>query len=435
MSWEWVLGVWTCIGIAWWVVAFVLVMSVRNRRHCAGKPDPRRITVFKPLPRSLGEEEFARFDKPIESFIADLDENSELLIGCHRPDQARLEDYVRRMRERHPDADVRLVVHENPNRYPHPKVSWMCVLAPYATGELWLWSDSDMRAPPGTIRSMRVDYERTKARCLTSPYVVRQTRTSAEMLDTLYVNLEFYPGVILLSGQNMIQFGLGSGMLFEAEDFKRRVDWDFLGGCLAEDFHLGGLLKPTQLGSMCLSTVPAARGWKEAFLHYLRWQKNVRWCRPLPYAAQLIIHSVARLAGLVAHQPARTSRLVWAVGRVGRRFHRRPVDLPGGGLLDRLEKTPHHSALEPAPGALLVRLLVPVAHRLAGTEVVVPPPGCQTPNRSAGGPARTRVRIEDVTTWPSSLPSGLAGSNRFWSSFVCRWRGPSAALESSLSLR
>ena len=302
MSWEWVLGIWTCIGIAWWVVAFVLVMSVRTRRHGPGKADPRRITVFKPLPRSLGEEEFARFDKPIESFIADLDKNSELLIGCHRPDQARLEDYVKRMRERHPDADVRLVAHENPNRYPHPKVSWMRVLAPHATGELWLWSDSDMHAPPGTIRSMRVDYERTKARCLTSPYVVRQTGTSAEMLDTLYVNLEFYPGVILLSGQNMIQFGLGSGMLFEAEDFKRRVDWDFLGGCLAEDFHLGGLLKPTQVGSMCLSTVPAARGWTEALLHYLRWQKNVRWCRPLPYAAQLIIIPLLGwLAWLLTH--------------------------------------------------------------------------------------------------------------------------------------
>jgi hypothetical protein len=289
MSWEWILGIWTCIGIAWWVVAFVLVMSARNRRPGTGTPDPRRITVFKPLPRFLSEEEFARFDKPIETFIADLDGNSELLIGCHRPDQARMEDYVRKMRERHPGADVRLVVRENPNQYPHPKVSWMRVLEPCATGELWLWSDSDMHAPPGTIRSMRVDYERTKARCLTSPYVIRQTRTSAEMLDTLYVNLEFYPGVILLSGQHMIQFGLGSGMLFEAEDFRRRVDWDFLGGCLAEDFHLGGLLKPTQLGSMCLNTLPAARGWSEAFLHYLRWQKNVRWCRPLPYAAQMII--------------------------------------------------------------------------------------------------------------------------------------------------
>jgi len=289
MSWELILGIWTCIGIAWWVVAFVLVMSARNRHPGTGNPDPRRITVFKALPRSLSEEEFARFDKPIESFIADLDENCELLIGCHRPDQPRMEAYVQKMRERHPGADVRLVVQENPNRYPHPKVSWMHALEPHATGELWLWSDSDMHAPPGTIRSMRMDYERTKARCLTSPYVIRQRGTPAEMLDTLYVNLEFYPGVILLSGQSMIQFGLGSGMLFEAADFKRRVNWDFLGGCLAEDFHLGSLLRPTQLGSMCLSTLPAARGWSEALLHYLRWQKSVRWCRPLPYAAQLII--------------------------------------------------------------------------------------------------------------------------------------------------
>ncbi len=289
MNWEWLLWGWTCIGIAWWVVALLLVISARDRRHETVKPDPRRLTVFKPLPGPLSDREFARFEGPIESFIADLDNNTELLIGCHRPDQARLEGYVERMLNRYPGVDVRLVVHEGPNRYPHPKVSWMHVLAPYATGNLWLWSDADMRAPPGTIRSMRADFTRTKARCLTSPYVIRSAGTSAEMLDTLYVNLEFYPGVILLSGQNMMQFGLGSGMLFEADDFKRRVDWEFLGGCLAEDFHLGGLLKPTQLGSMCLTTLPAATGWSEALLHYLRWQKNVRWCRPVPYAAQLVI--------------------------------------------------------------------------------------------------------------------------------------------------
>jgi len=289
MSWEWLLGIWTCVGVAWWVVAFSLVVSARSRRPDPENADTRRITVFKPLPRHLSDREFARFDSPIESFIADLDNNSELLIGCHQPDRVRLEAYVKRMRDRYPGAAIKLVVHENPNRYPHPKVSWMRVLAPHATGELWLWSDSDMHAPPGTIRSMRADFAKTRARCLTSPYVVRHPGTAAEMLDALYVNLEFYPGVVLLSGQNMIQFGLGSGMLFEAEDFKRRVDWEFLGGCLAEDFHLGGFLKPTQLGSMCMTTVPAAEGWSGAMLHYLRWQKTIRWCRPLPYAAQLVV--------------------------------------------------------------------------------------------------------------------------------------------------
>ena len=309
MNWEWLLWSWTCIGIAWWMVAFLLVISARNRKHETEEPDMRRLTVFKPLPGPLSDHEFARFDGPVESFIADMDNNSEMLIGCHRPDQARLERYVERMRSRYPGADIRLVAHEGPNRYPHAKVSWMYVLAPYATGELWLWSDADMHAPPGTIRSLRADFERTKARCLTSPYVIRSTGTAPEMLDTLYVNLEFYPGVILLSGQNMMQFGLGSGMLFEAEDFRRRVDWEFLGGCLAEDFHLGGLLKPTQLGSMCLTTLPAATSWLESLLHYLRWQKNVRWCRPVPYAAQLVIIPLLGWMAWLLAQPA--DRIAW----------------------------------------------------------------------------------------------------------------------------
>jgi ceramide glucosyltransferase len=310
MNGEWFLGIWTCIGIAWWVVAFVLVVGARRKPQPDGEPDTRRISVFKPLPRSMSDQEFARFDRSMESFIADLDGNSELLIGCHGPDEERLQRYVQRMRGRYPGAQVLLVVHENPSRYPHPKVSWMRVLAPYATGELWLWSDADMHAPPGTLRSLRIDYNRSRARCLTSPYVIRQSGRAPEMLDALYVNVEFYPGVVLLSGQKMIQFGLGSGMLFEAEEFRRRVDWDFLGGCLAEDFHLGGLLKPTQLGSMCLTTVPAEPGWKDALLHYLRWQKNIRWCRPGPFAAQLVVNPLLGWLTWMLVTPARQVALM-----------------------------------------------------------------------------------------------------------------------------
>ena len=76
----------------------------------------------------------------------------------------------------------------------------MRVLTPHATGELWLWSDADMVAPPGTLQSVRTDLAATKACCLTSPYIVKQAGSAAEMLDLLYVNLEFYPGVVLLSG-------------------------------------------------------------------------------------------------------------------------------------------------------------------------------------------------------------------------------------------
>jgi ceramide glucosyltransferase len=289
MSGEWILGIWTCLGIAWWMIAFILVATVKARPAGAQSADPRGITVFKPLPLSRNHQELARFANCIESFVADLDDNSELLIGCHLPDEERLQGFVQRMRGRYPDARIKLVVHENPNRYAHPKVSWLRILAQHASGELWFWSDADMLAPSGTIRSLRNDYAATKARMLTSPYVIHGIDRSMEMLEALYVNLELYPGVVLLDHLNLIRFAFGSGMLFEAEEFRRSVDWDFLGGCLAEDFQLGRLLAPTRLGSMRLSTIPEAQDWPGAILHYLRWQKTVRWCRPGSFAAQIIV--------------------------------------------------------------------------------------------------------------------------------------------------
>ncbi len=289
MSWDWVFVIWTCLGVVWWITAIILVATPRRLQADSPLSDMRSITVFKPLPGSLSDQELIRFSECIESFVADLDDKSELLIGCHLVDEDRLRDFVQRMGERYPHAHIKLVVHENPNRYTHPKVSWLRILAQHATGELWFWSDADMFAPSGTIRSLRNDYAATKASMLTSPYIVQRIDKSMDMLDALYVNLELYPGVVLLDHLNLIRFGLGSGMLFEAEEFRRSVDWDFLGGCLAEDFQLGRLLAPTRLGSMRLSTVASSESWPAAILHYLRWQKTVRWCRPGSFAAQIIV--------------------------------------------------------------------------------------------------------------------------------------------------
>jgi len=263
MSWDWVFVIWTCLGVVWWITAIILVATPGRLPTDSPLSDMRSITVFKPLPGSLSDQELKRFSECIESFAADLDDKSELLIGCHLVDEDRLRDFVQRMGERYPHAHIKLVVHENPNRYAHPKVSWLRILAQHATGELWFWSDADMFAPSGTIRSLRNDYAATKASMLTSPYIVQRIDKSMEMLDALYVNLELYPGVVLLDHLNLIRFGLGSGMLFEAEEFRRSVDW--------------------------VSTVASSESWPAAILHYLRWQKTVRWCRPGSFAAQIIV--------------------------------------------------------------------------------------------------------------------------------------------------
>lgn len=304
MNWELILWIWTSVSVAWWAIAFVLVVTAKSQGRGAEPTDSRRITVFKPLPRLLDPKGFAHFDDCIESFVADLDANSELLIGCHLPDEPLLQDFVQRMRKRYPDADVNLVAHANPNRYTHPKVSWLHILARHATGELWLWSDSDIFAPPGTIRSLRTDFAATQARLVTSPYIINRGGNSAELLDALYVNMEHYPGVVLLDHLNQTRFALGAGMLFEAEDLRREVEWDVLGGCLSEDFYLGQTLGPVHVASMRLSTKPSVEDWPRAIGHYMRWQKTIRWCRPGAYAAQLSVLPILGWLSWLLLQPA-----------------------------------------------------------------------------------------------------------------------------------
>jgi hypothetical protein len=199
-----------------------------------------------------------------------------------------------------------LVDDDDPSRLAaNPKVSWCRILAPHATGELWLWSDADIVAEPGTIASLRRDFSGRGAGLVTSPYVIRGGG-AAGLLDRLFVNAEFYPGVLLTDRLGLMRFAFGSGMLFEASRFAEQVDWDELGRQLADDAELGRRLAPTRLGSVTLTTLPADSGWIAALLHYLRWHKTVRWVQPAAYAAQLVVVPVVGWLAWALLRPSST---------------------------------------------------------------------------------------------------------------------------------
>ncbi len=284
------LVLWSGLALCWWLLAGLVVIRSLVATPAPAAPDRRRITVFKALAPASDGLERQRLGACLASFVAELDDAAELLVGAPGTDAAYWRRWLERIRALYPTAAIKLVVDHAPHRYgANPKISWMRILAPHASGELWFWSDADMRAPAGTLRALRTDFGRGDVGLLTSPYVVRQVSGPAEFLDALYVNLEHYPGAVLLARLNRLRFAFGAGMLFEAAAFRRRVSWRYLAGCLADDFHLGRLMQPVRLGSVRLSTLPASRGWAGALAHYHRWQKTVRWCAPGAYAAQILV--------------------------------------------------------------------------------------------------------------------------------------------------
>ncbi len=302
---DWLLWAWTAVAGLWWVMA--LTLAGRDRRARGGsqtdspavRPHPQ-ISIFKPIP-SVHDDSL--FDA-VQSFADQLDERAELLLGVEQPDCARWKRFADRDR-------VKLICAPRPAQFLSPKVSWFHTLAGHATGEIWFWSDADMLLPAGGLAALRREFAASGCALLTTPYVVRQARGAA-VLEALFVNAEFFPGVQLLkrlsegprsvvaagetprrrrsaSLPRTAGFAMGAGMMFRADDFRRRADWEALGARLADDNLLGKTLTPVRVSDLTLETLPASRAWGEAVRHYLRWHKTVRWCRPAGYAAQLLI--------------------------------------------------------------------------------------------------------------------------------------------------
>jgi ceramide glucosyltransferase len=307
----WILGVWTALGVLWRIVGVLLVAAARRPPAVAAGRDERPLTIFKPLPGPLDETERHRLQECLESFAADRDDASQLLIGCHQADREFFAAFVERMSERYPVGSITLVANDDPSRLlANPKVSWCRILEPHATGDLWFWSDADIVAPPGTVASLRSDIARRGVGLVTSPYVIRDAVEAPELLDQLFVNAEFYPGALLTGRLGLMRFAFGSGMLFEADRFRRLVAWDEIGSRLADDHYLGHTLQPVHLGSMTVKTHPASRGWVGSLSHYFRWHKTIRWVQPAAYAAQLVVLPVIGWLAWTVAQPS----TLWAWG-------------------------------------------------------------------------------------------------------------------------
>ena len=292
---EEVLGLWTAASWTWWLVSLKLVLEAKKAPPAIArveKSDPRFLSIFKPLPL-LTAEGLGAMAEGLASFVAQLDERSELLLGVHAADRSKVALFLEEMAIHYPNAGVRVVYRSEPDAHPNPKVAWQSVLALEAQDDLWLWSDADVIAPKGLIGGLRAEFSASATGLLTFPYVIRETRSTPAFFDAFFVNADFYPGVLLLRKLNRTDFGMGAGMLFSRDDFQARVKWNDLGAELADDFYLGQKLTPVCISRTTLAIRADADNWGSALSHYFRWGKIIRWNRPGATAARIIVMPLA----------------------------------------------------------------------------------------------------------------------------------------------
>ena len=286
------LVVWSVAAFGWWLMALALLARGCRRNAVASLTTRASMTVFKPLPPVRDERERAALAEAIGSFVGQLSAEDEMIIGMDATAAAGWQTALQAWRASWPSARINVIAREVPRQCANPKIAWLQVLAPSARGEVWLWSDADVTAPPGFLDEMCIQLAACGSNAVTAPYVVRCIHQAHGVLDALFVNVEFLPGALLLGRLSRQDFAYGAATAFRAETFRIRGDWQKLGAALADDHKLGELLQPVMLANTLVSTFTKPAGWGEALQHYYRWQKTVRWCRPTGYAGLLVLMPV-----------------------------------------------------------------------------------------------------------------------------------------------
>jgi len=247
------------------------------------------MTLFKPLPPAADENERAALADAIGSFVSQMTSQDQLLVGIDKADAAAWQTAVEHWRSSWPAARIEVIERELPLQCPNPKIAWLQVLAPAARGAVWCWSDADITAPSGFLDEVCGQLMTGRGNAVTAPYRVRHIRDHHGVFDALFVNLEFLPGALLLSAIKQRDLAYGGATVFRAETFHTHGDWQTLGDCLADDHKLGELLQPVELTHTLVSTATKPATWGDAWQHYYRWQKTVRWCRPIGFASLAVL--------------------------------------------------------------------------------------------------------------------------------------------------
>ena len=348
---EWWLAGWTAVAATWWGSALWLVRRREERESRplpSGRPDgssagpelgrqhgggpageasglPRflenrssSLSIFKPLPPLRGSSPGA-LAAALESFVCQLDDATELLLGIEDQDGPVWKPILKAWEQKYPTAKVRYVCQPRSLELISPKVSWHRILSEYARGELWLWSDADILAPPGLLATLRQEANGGLVTCL---YAIRQVAVAPQMLEMLFVNVEMIPGILACERAGALRFGFGAALLFRAEDFRQRVGWAAVSR-MAEDYVMGRELQPVTLSAVTVETIAAERHWPDALRHYLRWQKTVRWNRPGGFAGLVLVMPAlgwlvcGQWAGLAVTLALEAAVAAWLCDRAG----------------------------------------------------------------------------------------------------------------------
>jgi ceramide glucosyltransferase len=261
------------------------------------------VSILKPL---HGDE--PRLEENLESFFLQNYPGFEIIFGCRNADDPALA-VVERLRARHPQISVRIVLSGEPE-WPNAKVWSLDKMIAASARDYFVLSDSDIRVGPDFLRAVippllnspKEDRQTALVTCL---YRGIPARGFWSHLEALGHSVELPSGVLIADMFEGMRFALGAAIAV------RRDALDAIGGIAStrnyysDDFVLGQRVYEAgyrvALSHYRVAHVLSAQSRRGTFTAQLRWMQSTRYSRPRGHLGTGLTYAVPfGLLGLLA---------------------------------------------------------------------------------------------------------------------------------------
>ena len=285
-------------GIAQSAVGYGLLRR-KQREVAATLPVWPAITVLKPL---CGDE--ALLDAALSSFCEQDYPEFQIVFGVQSAADPALET-VARLRRQYPLLAIDVIV-DATRHGRNAKVGNLINMFPAARHDLIVIADSDIHAPPDTLRSVAAALMQPGVGLVSTLYTgLPATGALAGALGAAQINHSFLPGALMARSLGR-QDCLGAIMALQRSTLIRIGGLAALSDHLADDALLGQLVRDQGLrvalaAAIPATTVPETR-LPALFAHELRWMRTVKSVAPVGFVLGVLQYPLFWAALMLAFE-------------------------------------------------------------------------------------------------------------------------------------
>jgi ceramide glucosyltransferase len=182
------------------------------------------------------------------------------------------------------------------NTGPNYKIGNLMAALKEARHEVIVISDADMRVNNQYLKQVVRTLEQNGVGLVTCLYRSSGFDHLSGVLESLFVQGDFIPGVIMAKRLEGISFAFGSTLALTQETLNRAGGLEALKSYLADDYHLGNRIRKLGLTVEILPYLiehrSSARRFRDFWHHQLRWEITIRVSRPWGHGASVLTHSI-----------------------------------------------------------------------------------------------------------------------------------------------